>query len=225
MAETVTLKAERREQTGKGAARQLRLQGKIPAVLYGQGRDSQPLVLKALDLEKAMQGIAGGSILIQLTVNDSKSVRTLIREIQRHPTRLDITHVDFYEIRAGEKITLDVPIHLVGVPLGVRSAGGVLEQFLREVEIEVLPKHIPGRVELDVTDLTIGHSMHVRDLEIPRVEILTDLESTICTVVPPRVEEVAPVEPVEEEEAVEPELIRKPKAEEEEETEGAEAEE
>ncbi len=225
MTEKVTLAAERREQTGKGAARQLRLHGKIPAVIYGHGRNAEPLVLNALDFGKTMQSVAGGSTVIELTVDGKKAVRTLIRELQRHPTKLDVTHVDFYEIRAGEKITVDVRINLEGVPLGVRTTGGVLEQFLREVQIEVLPKHIPERVDLDVNDLTIGHSMHVSDLEIPNAEILTDSQSTICTVVPPRVEEVAPVEPVEEEEAVEPELIRKPKEEGEEETEGAEAEE
>src|SRR5205807_8387311 len=135
--------------------------------------------------------------------------RTLIREIQRHPLRPDIIHVDFYEIRGGEKITLKVPVHLVGTADGVRNAGGVLDQVTREVEIEVLPEHIPDRVELDVTALKIGDSLHTRDLVIANAVILTGADLTIATVVPPRAEEVAAPTPEAATEVAEPELIRK----------------
>jgi large subunit ribosomal protein L25 len=213
MATIVPLSAQRREQTGKGAARQARFQKKIPAVLYGHGRETQALMVDGPALELALTGVEPASTLIELTVDGKKS-RTLIREIQRHPIRPDIIHVDFYEIHADEKVTLKVPVHLVGTPDGVRNAGGVLDQVIREVEIEVLPEHIPDRVELDVTALTIGHSRHVKDLSIPHATILTGAELTIATVVPPRAEEeIAPaveaaVEPAE------PELIRKVREEE-----------
>src|SRR5438876_448181 len=123
MAQTVTLMATTREKTGKGAARQARFNKQVPAVIYGHGRATQPLMVDALALEKALTGIEPESTLIELTVDGKKS-RTLIREIQRHPIRPDIIHVDFYEIRGGEKITLKVPVHLVGTPDGVRNAGG-----------------------------------------------------------------------------------------------------
>ncbi|HJQ66444.1 MAG TPA: 50S ribosomal protein L25, partial [Gemmatimonadales bacterium] len=145
------------------------------------------------------------------------------REIQRHPVRPDIIHVDFYEIRADEKVTLKVPVHLTGTPDGVRNAGGVLDQVTREVEIEVMPEHIPDRVELDVTVLTIGRSLHVRDLNIPNATILTLSDLTIATVVPPRAEEVVAPTAEAGTEVAEPELIRKVREEEGEEGE-AEAE-
>src|SRR6266481_1072890 len=206
MAQTVSLSATAREKTGKGPARQARFQKQVPAVIYGHGRATQPLMVDALSLEKALTGIEPESTLIDLTV-DGKKARALIREIQRHPLRPDIIHVDFYEIKADEKVTLKVPVHLVGTPDGVRNAGGVLDQVTREVEIEVLPENIPDSVELDVTALKIGDSLHVRDL-------------TIATVVPPRAEEVAAPTPEAATEVAEPELIRKVREDEE----GAEGE-
>src|SRR5467141_4937676 len=214
MAQTVTLAATAREKTGKGAARQARFQKQVPAVIYGHGPTTQTLMVDALALEKALTGIEPESTLIELSV-DGKTSRTLIREIQRHPLRPDIIHVDFYEIQAHEKITLKVPVHLVGTPDGVRNAGGVLDQVTREVEIEVLPEHIPDRVELDVTALAIGHSRHVRDLTIPNATILTSADLTIATVVPPRAEEEIAPEPEAAAEPAEPELIRKVREEEE----------
>ncbi len=213
MAETVTLTAERREGRGKGAARKLRRDGMIPAVLYGHGRDTESLAIGQAEFDKVLQGGARASTVIDLALGTA-SVRALIREIQRHPTRKNVTHVDFYEIHAGEKLRLDVPLELVGSPDGVRNAGGVLEQFRREIEIEVLPRDIPERITVDVTDLRVGSSLHVSDLSVPNARILSDPDTTVCTVVPPRVEEERPVEAVEEEVA-EPELIRKPRAEEE----------
>jgi len=219
MAQTVSLSATLRDLTGKGAARQARFQKKVPAVIYGHGRPTQTLMVDALALEKALTGIEPESTLIELSV-DGKTSRTLIREIQRHPLRPDIIHVDFYEIRGGEKITLKVPVHLVGTPDGVRNAGGVLDQVTREVEIEVLPENIPDRVELDVTALKIGDSLHMRDLSIPNAVILTGADLTIATVVPPRAEEVAAPTPEAVTEVAEPELIRKVREDEE----GAEGE-
>jgi len=222
MAQTVSLSANPRQATGKGAARQARFRGKVPAVIYGHGRDTQPLELEAKALEKALQGVEPASTIIELAV-DGKTVKTLIREIQRHPIRPDIIHVDFYEIHATEKVKLKVPVHLVGNPDGVRNAGGVLDQVTREVEIEVLPENIPDRVELDVNALKIGDSLHVRDLTIPNAKILTDADLTIATVVPPRAEEVAAPSPEAATEVAEPELIRKVREGEEEEGEaGAE---
>src|SRR5882762_8299189 len=215
MAQTVALSANPRQATGKGAARQARFRGKVPAVIYGHGREAQPLELEAKALEKALHGVEPASTIIELAV-DGKTVKTLIREIQRHPIRPDIIHVDFYEIHATEKVRLKVPVHLVGNPDGVRNAGGVLDQVTREVEIEVLPENIPDRVELDVNALKIGDSLHVRDLSIPNSKILTDADLTIATVVPPRAEEVAAPTPEATTEVAEPELIRKVREDEEE---------
>ncbi len=208
------LNAEKRNETGKGIARALRRGDEIPAVIYGHGRAPEALRVSRAELEKVL-AVAGASTVVELKLG-GKKLKTLIREVQRHPTRLDVLHVDFLEIHAGEKLTVRAPIKLVGSPEGVRSQGGVLDQVLRDVEIRVLPSNLPEFIELDVTSLTVGHSLHVSDIKVPDAEILDDPDSTVCTVVPPRVE----VEPVvvieeEEEEALEPELIRKPRAEEE----------
>src|SRR6266571_802770 len=208
MAQVVSLSASPRATTGKGPARQARFRGQVPAVLYGRGRPTQALAVESQALEKALAGIEPESTIIELAV-DGKKTQALIREIQRHPIRPDIIHVDFYEIHAQQKVTLKVPVHRVGAPDGVRNAGGVLDQVTREVEIEVLPEQIPDRVELDVTALKIGDSLHVRHLQIPNVTILTHSDLTIATVVPPRAEEVAAPTPEAVAEVAEPELIRK----------------
>lgn len=223
MAQIISLTAHPRTRTGKGAARQIRFDRQVPAVIYGHGRGTETLSVDAKALELALAGVEWASTVVQLTIGD-QTVRTLIREVQRHPVRPDILHLDFYEIRADEKVRLKLPVHLVGSPEGVRNQGGVLDQVAREIEIEVLPEHIPDRLDVDVTNLTIGHSLHVRDITIPNAEILTAGELTIATVVPPRTEE-APAPVVEGvAELAEPELIRKPREEGEEEGEAGEGE-
>ena len=214
MTQTIAITAEPRAETGKGAARTMRRAGRIPAVIYGHGRESEPLSLSAVEFDKLLQGVTGGSSVIELKVG-AKKVQTLLREVQRHPTSRTVTHVDFYEIHAGEVITVGVPIHLIGTPEGVRNSGGILEQFHRELQIEVLPKNIPAVIDVDVNDLEINQSLHISDIDVPNVKILDDATTTVCGVMPPRVEEVPEVEEIEEIEGTEePELIRKPKEEE-----------
>jgi len=221
MAETITLKAERRSDRGKGAARQARMRGQIPAVIYGRGREPVALTLVLHEFQRALAGHSAGSTVIDLSIA-GEPVKTLIREIQRHPYKPRILHIDFMEIHAGQQLTVNVPVRLVGSPEGVKNAGGVLDQVLREVEIEVLPRNIPDHIDLDVSPLEINQSMHVSDLEVPNAKVLTDQAKTICAVVPPRVELEVTAEVPEELEEAEPELIRKQKEDEAEETESSE---
>ena len=219
MAQQANLQASTRRITGKGAARTLRREGKVPGVIYGHGRTPEAVTVDTTALNKMLVGISAATTIVDVVIDDRAPVKALIREIQRDSLRPgQILHLDLYEIQAHEKITLEVPVHLVGIPDGVRNFGGVLDHSLREVEIEVLPANIPEHVELDVTALTIGHSLFVRDISIPNARILNDPDTPVCTVVAPRTEE-APA-PVEEVAPAEPELIRKPKAEEEGEGEG-----
>jgi large subunit ribosomal protein L25 len=217
MAHQVTLPAQSRQQTGKGAARSLRRNGRVPAVIYGHGREPQALTVDGTALQKMLVGISASSTLFDVAVDERPPVRALIREIQRDVIQHNrIIHVDLYEVRADEKITVRVPVRLVGVPDGVRNFGGVLDQVIRELEVRVFPADIPEHVDLDVTSLTIGHSLFVRDLKVEKAEILAVGDLPVCTVVAPRSEEVAA--PVAEAAVVaEPELIRKAKPEEEEE--------
>ena len=223
MAQTVQLSAEPRAPGRKAAVKAVRNAGKVPAVIYGHGRDTAPLAVNAAELTRLLEKIEPESTIVELTVQGGRgAVKALIREIQRDPLKDIVLHVDFLEIHAGEAIRLEVPIHLVGSPDGVRNQGGTLDQVLRTVEIEVLPADIPERIELDTTALTIGKSLHVSDLTIPKAKILTDVGLTVCTVSAPRVveepvaavAEAAAVEGAAAEAVAEPEVIKKGKVEE-----------
>jgi large subunit ribosomal protein L25 len=220
MATQISLAAKTRAATGKGAARSLRREGMIPGVIYGHGREPEALVVEVIALQKTLMSVHGATI-IDVAVDGRAPVKALIREIQRNPVRPgDVIHLDLYEVKADEKITVAVPVHLIGIPDGVRNSGGILDNSLRELEVEVYPADIPASIDIDVTNLAIGHSIYVRDVKVEKVKILNDPDIPVCTVVAPRAEEV--VAPVVGEEPVtaEPELIRKPKAEDEEEAEG-----
>src|SRR5437016_6124002 len=183
---TVSFNATARENTGKGAARSLRSRGQVPAVIYGHGRDPLPLSLNARDLDKLLGHIQAESTVIEVTV-DGQTAKTLIREIQRHPIKRQILHVDFQALVAGEKVTVSIPIVLTGIPEGVRLEGAVLDQTLRELEIEVDPANIPDHVELDVTNMVIGDSFHVSDIKLPEgVEVQDDPETSVAVVAAPR---------------------------------------
>jgi large subunit ribosomal protein L25 len=209
----VSFSATGRDTTGKGAARSLRSQGQVPAVIYGHGRNPQPLSLNARDLDKMLGHIQAESTVIEVTVG-GHTAKTLIREIQRHPIRRQILHVDFQALVAGEKVTVNIPIVLNGVPEGVRLEGGVLDQTLRELEIEVDPSDIPDHFELDITNMVIGDSLHVSDIKLPEgVTVLDDPETSVAVLAAPRavIEETPAVEAVEgaAEGAPEPEVIGK----------------
>jgi len=208
MAHTVQLSAEPRTASGKGGARQLRLTGRIPAIIYGHGREPASLSLSRTEFDRVLAGGAHETTIFDLSLDGTRT-SALVREVQRHPFRKEVLHVDFMEIRAGELITVAVPIRLIGIPDGVRNMGGTLDQVLREIEIRVLPKDIPDTIEMDVTALKVHESIHVRDLHVPNAEVLEDDDATVCTVSAARVEEVAA--PVEEVVTAEPEVIGKVK--------------
>jgi large subunit ribosomal protein L25 len=214
MAHDAKLSATPRLRRGKGAARALRRQGRLPAVIYGHHREPETLEVDHIALRRLLQAIGGSATMVEVAIEGREPVKVLIREIQRNPVRpSDLLHVDLYEGRADEKVTVDVPVHLVGIADGVRNHGGVLDHLLHRVTIRVFPADLPDHIEVDVSPLGIAQQVYVRDLQVANAEILTDLNQPICTVVPPRTEvaEVAAV-PIE---VSEPELIRKPKAEEE----------
>jgi large subunit ribosomal protein L25 len=212
---TANLSVTKRENSGKGVARSLRKDGRVPAVIYGHGREPQTLSINTRDLEKLLEHISAENTVIDLDVDGTAS-RTLIREIQRHPFKRQILHVDFQELVAGEKVIVRVPVILIGVPDGVRMDGGILDQTMRELEVEVDPSNIPNHIEVDVTKMVIGSSLHVSDITLPEgVEVVADEDASVAVVSAPR----AVVEAVATEEAAvgaEPEVIRAKKPDEEE---------
>lgn len=213
---TASLNAEVRTETGKGVARKLRAAGQVPGVIYGHGRDPQALTLNARDFDRLAERVRITSTVIELAMG-GKTARTLVRELQRDPIRRTVLHVDFQELVAGEKVNVTVPLRFVGTPEGVKTGGGILEEVVHNLHVECDPANIPDHIDVDVSALTIGHSLHVSDLELPEgVEVTDDAEQTIAVVSAPKAEEVvAPVEGATAEAAPEPELIRKPKADEE----------
>jgi large subunit ribosomal protein L25 len=208
-----SLSASVRDGIGTGVARKLRQAGQVPAVIYGHGREPQSLAVNTREVEKLLSQVSAASTVIELTV-DGRTARTLIREIQRHPFKRSIVHIDFQELVAGEKVTVSVPLRFVGTADGVRNSGGILEETMHQVHIRVDPSYIPDHIDVDVTPLTIGHSFHIRDLKLPEgVAVLDDAGATVCVCVAPKTATEATPGAEGEAAAAEPELIRKPKAE------------
>lgn len=210
---TASLSATRRTETGKGVARTLRREGQVPAVIYGHKRDPQPLAIQVRELEKLLTQISADNTVIELGV-DGASSRALIREIQRHPFKRNILHVDFQEIVAGEKMTMRVPIRVIGTPVGVRLGGGLVDHTLRELTVLVDPANIPNHIDVDISDLDLGGSVHVSELKVPAgVTVLDEPGAAVVVIATPRAAIEAPVgetEPT----GAEPEVIRAKKPEE-----------
>ena len=197
------LVAETRDATGKGVARKLRAAGRIPAVLYGREEETKAISIDPSALQRLLQRSgAGMNTLIELSVDDT-SRTVLVKEFQRDPVRGRPLHADFYLIELDKTVEVSVPIHLVGRPPGVEE-GGILDHPLREIELECLPQAIPEGIDVDVSLLDVGDSIHVRDLTLPEgVSVQTDENQAVASVVAPAVvEEPVVEEPEEGEEAL-----------------------
>ena len=201
----IPLTGSRREDLGKGGARKARAAGLIPGILYGHGETPVPVAVGARDFQLALAKSEGRNPIVNLSVGGS-DFTALIRDVQYDPITHGVLHLDFQHISLTERIEVEVAIHLTGLPTGVKDAGGILEQILRTVEVRCLPTAIPSSLDIDVTHLAIGDSVHVRDLKVQDLEILTELDATVATVVPPTVMEEKPAEEVAATETAEPEL-------------------
>ena len=189
MSETA-LVVEARTSTGKGAARRLRAEGRIPAILYGRGRESVPLALDPRALEKILRA-GGANTLLDLTVEGHPEIKdtvALVKELQRDPLRGTIVHADLYAVDLNRTVRVEVPVHLVGKARGLEF-GGILEHTLREIELECLPRAIPDFIEVDVTALEVGDVLHARDIQLPEgVTMVTDPEQAVVAVALPQAE-------------------------------------
>lgn len=184
-----TLSLSTRSETGKGVARKLRRSGRVPGVIYGGGESPVLVSMAAREALSLFQSISVENTILQLSVDDREAERALVREVQVHPYRTELLHVDFLRVQRGVAIEVHVPVHLTGVPEGVKL-GGVLEQVLHDIVVKCIPSKIPPSIELDVTELGAGEVVRAGDLEVPEdVAILSDLDLTVCAVVAARVEE------------------------------------
>ena len=213
---TIEITVEKRQSRGKNEARRLRQGGKIPAVVYGAGKDTVPITVNVRSLADAFRGGAGENAIFLLKLGDTGETRhAMIREFQRDPVSRRPVHLDFVRVLMDTKIRVKVPVEVVGVARGVKTDAGILDFVTREIEIECLPGNIPEHLPLDVTELGIGDALRISDLKAPEgVEVVDDLEKVIVHVAHPAAEEV--VAPVEAEavagELAEPEVLRKGKA-------------
>lgn len=182
------LKADKRDARGKGGARKLRAAGRLPAVVYGQGGEALSITLDTAEASHLFHSISVENTIVDLAVEGEKPFQTLVREIQVHPFRPDVLHVDFYRLQAGVKVDVEIPVNLIGTPVGVKTGGGILQQVTYELPVKVIPSMIPESFDVDVEGLEVGDSVHVSELALPEgvEEIGLDPDHTICTVVLPR---------------------------------------
>jgi large subunit ribosomal protein L25 len=193
MAQQAKLTVQARTQVGRNAIKKVRKEGLIPGVIYGVGQEPINLEVNGRQLSTVLAHASSENILLELEIVDGDNKRNslaMIQEVQHHPIQRQILHVDFHAVSATEKITAEVPIETIGEPVGVKTNGGLLEHNLRDLEVECLPGDLPERIEVDVTNLDINQSIHVKDLKLPPgVEAVTDPDLTVVAVSAPRVDE------------------------------------
>ena len=191
MAKQVKLSASRRSGTGRSAVRKIKAQGAVPAVIYGGKQQPEPLQVSKRDISLMLSHASGENILVELEIEGEKTSRlALVQEVQHSPVGGDVLHVDFHAVSMDEMIEADVPLEPVGTAEGVKTFGGLLEQSLRSLEIECLPKDLPDIISVDVSHLNIGDAIHVREIPLPegvKTRISPDL--TVFSVLAPTVEE------------------------------------
>jgi large subunit ribosomal protein L25 len=179
---TATLSAELGRQTGSPASRRLRAADRIPGVLYGKGMEPVALSVARRDLRVALSGAAGQNTILTLSV-DGKSYNAVIKEMQRHPVRRNVSHVDFVQINLSEEITMHVPVHLTGTAKAVVSAGGLVDPSVDTVEIRTTPANIPNEILIDITEMTPDQVIRLSDLVLPKgVVAIGDPDMPVVTV-------------------------------------------
>jgi large subunit ribosomal protein L25 len=214
-----SIEVQPRQDTGKQVAKRLRRSGMVPGIYYYHGQRPVPFSVDGKELRNLL---AHKSSLIDVNFKGGETSKCVVREVQWDPLSGAPVHIDFMGINIAEKVKVEVPIRLTGAAVGVKTGGGVLQQLLRELEIECLPLDIPEAVTIDVSPLDLHQSVHVGDLKLDKIEILTDSEQVIVSILSPRLEE-APAAPAPGEESKEPEVISQKKKEEEAEEGGKES--
>src|SRR5262245_2443507 len=211
----IVVAAESRTESGKNVNRRLRAKGLIPGVLYGASKKAVSVAVSPGEIATILRSASGSNTLFDLDLGGAKR-KVILKEFQLEPIKGKLLHADFYEVALDKTLEVKVHIELHGVPVGVKTQGGVLDFVTRELEIECLPMDIPEKIDLDVSELELGKHLRVADLKLPdKIKLLTEGDVVVAHVVMPRAEEeVAPAAAVEgaEAAAAEPEVIKKGKA-------------
>ena len=203
----VSLTARQRTETGKKVSKVFRREGRLPAVIYGGGEKPTPLTLDYREFEAFLRKHRGESVVINLAVEGGGEKKALLRDIQRDYLKGSLIHADFQQILMTDRITTTVELVLIGTPIGVKRDLGVLEQAIRQLEIQCLASEIPEHLEVNVSAMKIGVNLHVRDLAFEHIEIMTEGDVSVVSILGPMSEE----EETEEEGLGqdEPEIIRR----------------
>jgi large subunit ribosomal protein L25 len=202
----LNLTVEKRDETGKGPNRRIRRAGDVPAIVYGPETEPIPVQINYQHLYRMMHGVPLTTIInLDIKGLDAPSRKVIIRELQKDPVTGRLVHIDFHHIPMDKPISVTVPIKTVGIPLGVKSFGGIVEHITRDIEISCLPSDIPDEIEIDISNLSIGESLHVSDLAVQKVTVLSHPGTTLITVVAPTVVKSAAETAAEEAAAAPPE--------------------
>lgn len=212
--EEIIFEVEKRQEVGKSKVRDLRQKGYIPAIIYGQGKETLPIKVSHKQfMQLVHQHHNIENMIINLRIKDEgkqKSKSCLIKEIQYDPVDGDIIHIDFNQVSLTKEIKVNIPVKTKGEPIGVKQEGGSLEHILWEIEVECLPTSIPEYIEVDVSQLKIGDAIHIKDISFPKgVKVLNDPEAIVVSVSSPMKEEVVVAE--EAPATQEPEVIKEKK--------------
>ena len=184
------LNVSTRQGRGRGASRRDRSAGKIPAILYGKNNEPVQLTVATPEFRRLVKAIGGSASLIEIQRPDGSPTLSFIREIQRNPITDEFVHIDLHEVAAGEKMSVVVTVHAIGESTGVKNEAGVLEVVSHQVHIRCLPKDLPEFIEVDVTELAVGHTIHISELKpIPGVEFLDHADQPVISCVEPAKEE------------------------------------
>src|SRR4051795_3615749 len=186
MAKQVKLSAQRRTALGRSAVRKLKATGAVPAVIYGAKNEPEPLQVSKREINAVLAHASGENILVEIEMEGVANRLAMVQEVQHAPLGGDVLHVDFHAVSMDEMIEADVPLEPVGTPNGVKNFGGLLEQNLRSLSIECLPRDLPDIIRVDVSALNIGDSIHVREIQLPAgVTAKSQADLTAISVVAP----------------------------------------
>ncbi|MBP1595799.1 MAG: ribosomal protein [Acidobacteria bacterium] len=206
----IVVEAQRRNPGGKNANRRLRKSGRMPAVVYGAGREPLPLSVDPEAISGILHSQSGHNTIFAVSVEGQAQANVMVKDYQLDPVRGNLIHADMYAIAMDQLLELTVDVEMVGESEGVKTDGGIMDVVTRSLQVECLPSDIPKSIQVDVSHLKINDYIRVKNLPSnPKVKILSDPEVVIVTIVPPVKEEVVEVAPVA---PAEPELIRKGKA-------------
>ena len=179
------LHVKTRESTGKEYAKKMRRQGKIPGVFYAHNEKSVPVLFDEREIMKTLTSSEVG--LVDIQIGKKQARKAIFKEIQTDPIKQNLVHVDVMGVKLEDKVNISVPIHIIGEAVGIKEQGGIIHNYMREIEVSCLPLDIPEYIDIDVSGLNVGDSINISDLAVENVTFVDDLEQPIVSIIIPKV--------------------------------------